>query len=95
METSTLLPQGWETSPLAQELKTYLAHQAEWLIAAPGKYALIKGEEVVGLYDGQDEAFTVGYGRFRWEAFMVQRIQESFDTYYIGGSGLKMGQEKT
>ena len=75
-------------SPLAQELETFLTYQPEWLRTDPGKYALIKGEEVLGLYDRQEDAFAEGYRHFRRKAFMVQRIQESFDTYYFGGSGI-------
>lgn len=94
METSTALPLGWEESHLARELKTFLAHQLEWLVTARDKYVLIKGDEVIGFYDRQDEAFIEGYKRFRREPFMVQRVQENFDTYYFGGSGLGLGREK-
>ena len=94
METSTALPLDWEESHLARELKTFLTHQPGWLVMARDKYVLIKGDEVIGFYDRQDEALTEGYRRIRREPFMVQRIQEDFDTYYFGGSGLGLGREK-
>ena len=94
MEASTALPLGWEKGRLARELKTFLTHQPEWLVTARDKYVLIKDEEVIGFYDRQEEAFTEGYRRFRRQPFMVQRIQEDFDTYYFGGSGLGLEREK-
>ena len=87
METIAL-PQGWETGPLAEELKTYMAHQAELLQTAKGKYALIKGSDVVGLFDSKDEALNEGYRHFRLKSFMVHRVQKDLDNYYIGGSAL-------
>ena len=86
MNNFIALPPDRETSPL--ELETFLAHQPAWLVTDRDRYALIKGQDVIGLYDGQDEAFAEGYRRFQREAFTVQRIQENFDTYYFGGSGL-------
>ncbi len=94
MDTSIALTTHRESSPLALELETFLAHQPKWLMTDRDRYALIKGESVIGLYDQQEEAFAEGYRRFRREAFMVQRIQETFDTYYFGGSGLGLGREK-
>lgn len=94
MSNSTALTTHRESSPLALELETFLAHRPNWMVTDQNRYVLIKGEDVIGLYDKQEEAFAEGYRRFRREAFMVQRIQESFDTYYFGGSGLGLGREK-
>lgn len=88
MTTSTALPTGWETSPRAQEMRTYEAHKAELLQTAPGKYALIKDSDVIGLYDDNEGALAEGYRLFRLKGFMVQRVQEELDTFYIGGSAL-------
>ena len=87
MQDSIALPPGWD-GPLAEELKTFQAHQAELLETAPGKYALIKGSDVVGLFDRKDEALDEGYRRFRLKGFMVHRVQKDLDNYYIGGSVL-------
>ena len=86
MQQTIALPPGWETGPLAEELKTYMAHQAALLEPAKGKYALIKGSDVVGLFDHKNEALDEGYRRFRLKGFMVHRIQKDLDNYYIGGS---------
>jgi len=88
MEPSIALPLGWETEPLAEELKTFMAHQAELLQTAKGQYALIKGNDVIGLFERKDDAFNEGYRRFRLKGFMVHRVQKDLDNYYIGGSAL-------
>jgi len=77
-----------DVSVLERELETYEAHKAEMLQNSPGKYALIKGSEIVGLYERREDAFKEAYKRFRLDAFMVQRVQQEFDTVYVGGSSL-------
>src|SRR5262249_34201706 len=45
--------------PLRQELETYHRHRADLLRTAAGKFAVIRGEHLVGVYDsraGADEA---------------------------------------
>ena len=89
MTTSTALPAGWETSPRAQELRTYEAHKAELLQTAKGKYALIKDTDIIGLYDREEEAFAEGYQRFRLTGFMVKQVMEQAKVYTIGGSSFQ------
>ena len=86
MADSIALPPGWETGPLAEELKTYLAHRDELLQTAKGKYALVKGSEIAGLYDRQDEAFSEAYRRFRLSGFMIKQVQEHDEVVALGGS---------
>ncbi len=88
MAVSTALPRGWETGPLAEELKTYQAQKADLLRQSPGKFVLIKGDQIVGLYDQEEEAYREGYQRFRRAAFLVKQVQEQDKTYYVGGSAL-------
>ncbi len=86
MSATIALPEGWETSERAEELKTYQEHLEELLQSASGQFVLIKGSEIAGVYDDQVKAFNEGYRRYRLKGFMVQRIQKELDTYYIGGS---------
>ena len=89
MATSTAtLPIGFEASVRAEELKTFEAHKSALLKSEKGKYVLIKGNEIIGLYDQKEDALTEGYQRFQLKGFLVQRVQEEYDTYYIGGSAL-------
>jgi hypothetical protein len=89
MQQSIALPPGWETGPLAEELKTYQAHQADLLRQSPGKFVLVKGREIVGLYDREDEAFSEAYRRFRLSGFMIKQILEHEKVYTIGGSSFE------
>ncbi len=88
MQAAAALPPGRETGPLAEELETYQAHQTELIETAWGKYALIKGSDIIGLFDRKDDAFNEGYRRFGLKSFMVHRVQEDLDNHYIGGSAL-------
>ena len=86
MEPSIALPPGWETGPLAEELKTFMAHRDELLQTARGKYALVKGREIAGLYDREEEAFSEAYRRFRLSGFMIKQVLEQEKVYTLGGS---------
>lgn len=90
MEASTALPRGWETGPLAEELNTYQEQKADLLQRSPGKFVLIKSDQIIGLYDHEEEAYREGYQRFRRAAFLVKQVQVQDKTYYIGGSALTL-----
>ncbi len=55
------------------EIDTYICHLPE-LLQQQGKFALIKGAEVVGTFDSYRDAVTAGYQRFKLEPFLVKRI---------------------
>ncbi len=96
MNTAVALPRGWETGPLAEELRTYLAQRENLLQQFPGKFALVKGNKIVGLYDRKEEAYNTGYEQFHRAAFLVKQVQEQDKTFYIGGSavmGLDIGAD--
>ena len=96
MDAAIALPEGWETGPLAEELKTYQAHRSELLKTAKGKYALVKNSAIVGLYDKEEEAFSEAYRRFCLSGFMIKQVVEHEKVYTIGGSSLGfLDQEDT
>ena len=74
---------GW----LAQELETYYTHKAELLTEAEGKYVLIKGEQIVGIYETNEEAFAEGLRRFRMTGYLARKIHQGEQMIYIGGGG--------
>ena len=78
-----------DVSRLARELRTYEAHKDELLQHSPGRYVLIKGSEIVGLYEREEDAFKEAFKRFRLYTFMVQRVQKEFDRVYVGGSSFE------
>ena len=62
--------------PLEQELKIYKRERKRLLSESEGKFALIKGREVIGVYASQEDALAEGYKRFGNEEFLVKEITE-------------------
>ncbi len=40
-----------------------------------GKFVLVKGEEIIGLFPTEDDAVRVGYAKFLPESFLVEAIR--------------------
>ena len=72
---------GW----LAQEMETYYTHKAALLAEAEGKFVLIKGEQIIGIYETNEEAYAEGVQRFRMTDFLARKIHEGEHMIYIGG----------
>jgi hypothetical protein len=70
--TATLAKMPDET-PLQKEIETYNAKLGE-LSAYLGKFVLIKGDSVEGIYDTYADALKIGYERFQLQPFMVKQI---------------------
>lgn len=62
---------AWEA--LAAELATYNAELPNWA-GQEGRYALIKGADVLGVFDTYSDALTAGYKACGLEQFMVKQI---------------------
>ena len=62
--------------PLEQELKTYEKEKEKLLKEARGKFVLIKGSEIIGVYTSQEDALAEGYKRFGNQEFLVKEITE-------------------
>lgn len=63
-----------ESSPLEKELAYFDQHRSELLGRAKGKFALIKNEELIDIFDSQVDAIRAGYRNFGNEAFLVKQI---------------------
>ena len=59
---------------LATELKTYEQHRNALLGTAEGKFVLIHGTEVAGVYDTKMDAIAEGYRRFGNVPFLVKQV---------------------
>ena len=59
-----------------EELEVFEKKKKELLQASPGQFALIKGQEIVGVFPSREEAYREGVTRFRQEAFLIKRIVE-------------------
>ncbi len=72
---------------LPQEIETYYTHKPRLLEEAEGKYVLIKGEQIVGIYATEKEAFEEGLRRFRMTGYLARKIHQGEKMIYIGGGG--------
>ena len=74
---------------LEAELRYFNEHRAELLEAAAGKFALIKGESVIGMFDTEASAIRRGYETVGNIPFLVKKVTEvdiplSFTSYNLG-----------
>ena len=58
---------------LRTELDTYKENLGKWS-DENGKFVLIKGQEVVGVYPTSLDALQEGYKRFKLDSFLVKQI---------------------
>lgn len=65
------------TSKLQEELAFFERQRLDLLARAPGKYALIKGSEVIGIFDTEIEAARAGYRQIGNEPFLIKHIVEA------------------
>jgi hypothetical protein len=71
----TELPPANPDSPLAAEWETYRREVGRLLAEGQeGKYALIKGDEIIGIYETWDEARRVGLEKYLLQGHMVRPI---------------------
>ena len=72
----TELPEAKLGSPCASEWNTYRREVARLLSEGhEGRYALIKGGTIVGIYDTDESAREEGLRRYLLEPFLVQPIR--------------------
>jgi hypothetical protein len=62
--------------PLEIEIKYFEQHKDQWLEHHENKYALVKGEELIGTFDTIETAYRVGVEKFKTEPFLIRRIQK-------------------
>ena len=60
---------------LKKELETYESHKNELVAVGEGKYALIQGDRICGVWDTYDDALKSGYKEFGVTTpFLVKKI---------------------
>ena len=74
---------------LEAELLYFNAHRTEFLETAAGKFALIKGESLIGMFDTEASAIRRGYETLGNVPFLVKQVTEvdiplSFTSYNLG-----------
>src|SRR4051812_40776946 len=65
------------TITLQAELDTFESLRMTLVDRLPGKYALVKGRDLVDTFDDEVEAIREGYRRLGNEAFLVKQIVEA------------------
>ena len=60
---------------LETELKYFEAHRAAWVQHHEGKFALIKGEHLQGVYDTDAAAFEAGVDAWGNVSFLIKEIR--------------------
>ncbi len=74
---------------LETELRFFNAHRSELLRDAAGKFVLIKGEQLLGVFDSETIAIRHGYERLGNVPFLVKKVTEvdiplNFTSFNIG-----------
>lgn len=59
---------------LGEEQGFYNESRATWLKAHPGKFALVKGRRLLGVYDSPDEAYKQGLNQLGNVPMLVVQI---------------------
>ena len=60
---------------LKKELETYERHKDELVSQSEGKFVLIHGDLIAGVFDTYKDALGVGYRQFGLEPFLVKQVQ--------------------
>lgn len=72
----TELPDSVPGSPLAPEWDAYRREVGRLLGEGhEGKFVLVKGGKIIGLFDTNNAAMTAGYAQFGRTEFLVHKIQ--------------------
>lgn len=73
----------FEKIMLEKEIKYFEDNRAQWLKEFPGKFVLIKDENLIGYFDNQKDALAEGARRFGNQSFLVRKVEESDEVIYI------------
>jgi hypothetical protein len=61
---------------LKVELETFQKLKKDLIRDHNGKYALIKGDELIGVFESQKDAINTGISKFGSSPFLVKKIEE-------------------
>jgi hypothetical protein len=73
----TELPEAKPDSPLCCEWNTYRREVGRLLAAGnEGRHVLVKGDQIIGLWDSHEAAMTAAYQQFFGQPFLVHEVKE-------------------
>ena len=64
-------------SVLAEEMAFFREHKDEWLQHYAGKFALVKGRELIDTFTTDKEAYEAGVKKFGRQPFLIKQIMET------------------
>jgi hypothetical protein len=67
--------------PLEKEFQFFLKHQDELVAKYRGKFVVIKGEEVLGAYDDENDAIRETSLAHELGTFLVQKCEPGSESY--------------
>lgn len=67
---------------LEREMATYQANLMD-ILSSEGRFVVIKGDEILGMWDFYEEALEAGYDEYGLEPFLVKKIQQSEPVYHF------------
>jgi hypothetical protein len=80
----TELPPAKPGEDLAEEGETYRREVGRLLAEGnEGRYILIKGQQIIGIWDKRDDALSMGYEKFLLQPFLGHQIQERECLFYM------------
>ena len=68
---------------LNEEVAYFTEKKAELLKIHRGQFALIKGRDLIGVYQTPERAYTEGVMRFGRDSFLVQQIVEHEQAEFV------------
>lgn len=72
-----------QTDLLINEYKYYQSVKSKLMEESERKYALIKGQELFGLFDTDMDAYQVGVSKFGNAPFLIIRVANEEENYWI------------
>jgi hypothetical protein len=62
---------------LEMEIAFYEKNLEKWLTMYPGKFVLVKGMELVGVYDTNEQALATGASLFGLTSYLIRRVEKN------------------
>jgi hypothetical protein len=64
-----------ETEPFKNELDTYEREKERLICENEGRFVVIHGNDILGVWDTYEDALKSGYEKVKLERFLVKQIQ--------------------
>ncbi len=61
---------------LKEELETYETNKANLIQTDLGKFVLIKGKEIISIFESEKDAINSGFEKFGNVSFLVKKIEQ-------------------